>query len=632
MALSLRPLTVFPITTRTLEVLRVTDVTPGMRRVTLGGPELAAHTASNGFPVDAFRSDGFDDEFKIILQHPDAPEPVGPTQAEGVLNWPRGDKHLLFRTYTVRRWDPEKAELDVDFVNHGFGPATSWANTAQPGERVQIAGPKSSAPHPEGADWTLIAGDETALPAIARWLEQWPQGARAKVFIEIADLRHEQELPQHEGVEITWLCRDGAEPGTTTLLFDAIRATAWWQGTVFAWIAGESLTLAPIRRWLRNEKGLPKEQVDVTGYWRRQESPASGDGQNAQSPETADDEEERFHELSELLPAFALRIAATVRLAEAFGGGDRDAVELARRTGTDAVGLGKLLRYLEALAIVDAVEADGSRASGAAAPRYRLTSLGRELEDDDIADGLRLDGVHAARELAGALSLCSAVQRGTGDHARWFDEDWRVRALRSGAQLDERLEHEAEEAAYSSASLPQSPCFAGLRSIAVAGQGAGVVASALVQQHGGLRVTILAAPSEIEALQRLHPAHDRISHEAAGSLAGPGTSVEAVLLHASLGALADPDAAHLLRAAALGASTGRVLVFGEALDPGLASEHDYEQDLLDFALTGGGIRTDAELRALFAAAGLRLEGRSTVGWGYTLYELTGSHADRKEQA
>ncbi|MFT4232550.1 MAG: siderophore-interacting protein, partial [Leucobacter sp.] len=161
MARSLRPLSVYPITTRTLDVLRVADVTPGMRRVTLGGAGLDAHIAANGYPVAAFRSDGFDDEGKLILPHPDHPDAAGPTQADGVLNWPRGDERPLVRTYTVRRWDPVAGEVDLDFVRHGVGPATTWAYRVQPGERVQWAGPKMSAPHPVGVDWTLVAGDET---------------------------------------------------------------------------------------------------------------------------------------------------------------------------------------------------------------------------------------------------------------------------------------------------------------------------------------------------------------------------------------------------------------------------------------------------------------------------------------
>ncbi len=211
MARTLRSLEVFPITTRMLQVIRTADVTPGMRRVTIGGPALAAHTADNGFPVDAFRSDGFDDEFKILLKHPDSEVIVGPVQADGVLNWPRGDDHLVLRTYTVRRWDPVMGEIDVDFVRHGLGPATTWAYTAQPGDEVQIAGPKMSGAQPVDADWVLVVGDETALPAIGRWLEEWQEGVRGQFFVEVAEEEHRQlDLPVPEGVELTWRVRNGA--------------------------------------------------------------------------------------------------------------------------------------------------------------------------------------------------------------------------------------------------------------------------------------------------------------------------------------------------------------------------------------------------------------------------------------
>lgn len=512
MAFSLRPLTIFPITTRTLEVLRVEDVTPGMRRVTLGGPGLKAHVAENGFPVDAFRSDGFDDEFKIFFQHPDAAELVAPTPADGVLNWPRGDSHLLFRTYTARRWDPTTGELDIDFVRHGIGPATTWASQVQPGESVRIAGPKSSAPHPEGADWVLIAGDETALPAIGRWLENWPEGARAQVFIEIGEEDHRQQLVVPEGVELTWLSRDGAAPGTTSLLHDAIIGAEWWSGTAYAWVSGETLSLITIRRWLRNEKGLPKSQVEVAGYWRKQEvvlTAGEPGGSSVQDLEASGDDEEKFHELSEMLPAFALRVAATVGLAEAFEGGQRSVSSLAAVTNTDPQALGKLLRYLAALDVVEQVAATaaGSSSVDAAEPlaelgdeganspeaattatgsegtEYRLTDLGRELEDDYVSDGLDLDGFAAAQELAAALSLLAAVRTGVGDSARWLGEPWEALAQQPGRVLDERIEHEAEDAFYATASLADHPLFARLSRIAVIGQGQGVIAASLVARR-----------------------------------------------------------------------------------------------------------------------------------------------------
>lgn len=608
---TLRPLTVFPITTRTLEVLRVADVTPGMRRVTLGGPELAAHVAANGYPVAAFRSDGFDDEFKIILKHPDAEETVGPTQADGVLNWPRGDEHLLFRTYTVRRWDPDARELDVDVVTHGIGYATTWARTARPGERVQIAGPKSSSPHPEGADWVLIAGDETALPSIGRWLESWPEGARAQVFIEVAEPAHRQDLLQPEGVQITWLSRDGAEPGTTTLLFDALKAADWWDGTVFAWVAGESLTLVPIRRWLRNDKGLAKEQVDVTGYWRRQEVTLATDDATVQDLDATEDDEEKFHELSELLPAFAVRIAATIGLAAGFNGTARSIAELAERTGADPVGLAKLLRYLETMGIVEQI--DGGS--------WQLTSLGRELEDDDVEDALHLRRLHAQRELAGALSLLSAVSTGSGDHARWFGTEWTARA--DGEFLRERMGDDADQAVYVAGAVAEAPVFDDAQTVAVTGKGVGMFAAALLDARAELHATVLATPSEIEALTALHGTRDRLAYEPGTVLSRLAAPVDAILLTEALRELPDADAVHALRQAGAGVRVGgKVLVFAEVLDPVLASEHDYEDDLIDFALTGGGSRTHDEHLALFEAAGLTGVERSTVGWGFTLYAAT----------
>ncbi|MFE3021077.1 SIP domain-containing protein [Streptomyces sp. NPDC059256] len=611
MAQSLRSIEVFPITTRTLDVLRVTDVTPGMRRVTLGGPELAAHTAANGFPVAAFRSDGFDDEFKLILKHPDAETTVGPTQADGLLNWPRDDPHMVSRTYTVRRWDPVAGELDVDFVRHGVGPASSWAYRVQPGERVQIAGPKSSSLHPEGVDWTLVAGDETALPAIGRWLEEWPTGARGQVFIEVGRPEHRQDLPVPDGVTLTWLSRDGAAPGTTTLLFDAMRKAPWWEGTVLAWVAGESLTLTPIRRWLKNEKGLTREQIDVTGYWRRQVTVHDGDS----VPSDLDAGEggaKRFHETAEIIPGFALRVAATIGLAAAFDDRPRTVAELATATGAAPAGLVKLLRFLASVDIAERVD-DGL---------YRLTGLGRELESDHIVDAFHLDGLHAQRELGGALSLLSAVRTGRGDHARWFGADYAQYIADDPALLAARTEHEAREAVYVAGAVADAPAFAGLTTIAVAGPAPGSFAAALTKTHPDLHTTIVAAPSEIDALQRVYPAHERIGYEAGSLLGARPVPVDAVLLADVLPTLTDTDAAHVLRQAAASLNPGgRVLVFGDVLNPEVADDHDYEEDLIGFALHGGGARDHDEHRALFAAAGLRPVARTTVGWGYTLHTL-----------
>lgn len=568
MSNNLRPISIFPITTRFLQVLRTEDVTPGMRRVTLGGEQLKAHTAANGFHVNEFRSDGFDDEFKIMLRHPQTEVAIGPTQADGVVDWPRGHEHLVMRTYTVRRWDAEKGELEIDFVVHGLGPATSWARTVQVGETIQIAGPKSSATHPVGADWVLVAGDETALPAIGRWLEEWPSGARGQVFIEVAHDEHRQlDLPIPEGVEVTWLVNNGAEAGTTTLLFDAIQAANWWEGKVFAWVAGEAGTIKPIRRWLKNEKGLPKDQVEVTGYWRRQEVVASGEHSGVQDLSATRDLRSEFHELAELAPGFALRVAATIGLGQAFGDKVRTFDQLLQATASNQLGLRKLLNYLRAIEIVEEVEGG-----------YQLTELGRELDDDRVADSLSLHRSHAHRELAGLLGLLDAVRSG---EPAGYEESAELHAT--------RVEDESNLAGYYAAALAPLPIFAEAKTMAVLGRAPQVFGTVIAEKHA-----------------ELSPVYEITE------------STDLVLLTNALAFLSDSNAIALLHQAA---STGRIVLFTDALDHSTAHDHDYEHDLEHFALTGGGLRTAEEYEALFNAAGLPQPQRTTVGWGKTLFDV-----------
>ncbi|AZT97656.1 MAG: SIP domain-containing protein [Brevibacterium aurantiacum] len=618
MARSLRPFEAFPITTRHLEVIRTADVTPGMRRVTLGGDQLKAFTAENGYPVADFRSDGFDDEFKIFLKHPDAEEAVGTTQLDGVLDWPRDNPHLLFRTYTARRWDWERGELDVDFVIHGIGPATSWARTVRPGERIQIAGPKSSAGHPDGADWVLVAGDETALPAIGRWLEDdWPEGQRGQVFIEIAEDAHRQDLSVPEGVELTWLSRNGAEPGTTTLLYDAITGADWWEGKVFAWVAGETLTLTPIRRWLRNEKGLAKDQVEVTGYWRRQEVKASEEDPTIQDLDATEDESEKFHELAEIIPGHVLRTAMTLGVPQALADGMwKTPTVIAQERGLHPVGTAKLLRYLAAIEIVEA-NPDGA---------YSLTTLGRELENDHIADALDLGGPQAAKEL-GILALTSAVRTGTGDYSDWFGLSYEERMLSETSLIDARAENEAEFGSYVSGVTIASALIQPAKTLLVVGKAAGVFAEEFVRHDPERRATVRARPSELEAIKRLTRTDERISFEPGSLLETAANKADAVLLVDPLGPLPDADAVHaLVKAAAAVEPNGAVYLFCDPLEEAEAHDHDLEDDLIDFALSGGGSRTHEEYERLFERAGLEISGRETVGWGDTLYRLANRSA------
>lgn len=307
-----------------------------------------------------------------------------------------------------------------------------------------------------------------------------------------------------------------------------------------------------------------------------------------------------------------MRVAATLSLAAAFEGGARTSAQLSRTTGASPLGLEKLLRYLGALGLA-AAEGDG----------WRLTDLGRQLEDDDTAEWLDLRGAHALRELGGALSLLAAVRDGRGDHERWFGAEY-TRALEAApTRLRQALEFDAEDAAYYAAALAAASVFADLSSLVIHGRAAGALAEELVARHPQVQVTIVAAPSALEVDARLYAEHPHITREPGSMLVARAPRSDAVLLSSVLGMHPDADALHILRQSTASVRPGgRVLVFGRVLDTDRANEYDYEEDLIDFALTGGGARRRDEHLALFADAGLTVADESTIGWGDTLFVLT----------
>ncbi|GAA4956533.1 siderophore-interacting protein [Streptomonospora halophila] len=248
----------YPLRSRMLEVRTVERVTPAMVRVVLTGSDL-----------DGFRSDNFTDHVKLFF----------PDERTGELHLPRFDDggrwnmrapELVYRDYTVRRFDAGAAELTVDLVAHDHGPGGRWAARARPGDRLGVLGPRGTHHMDYGFDYYLIGADETALPAAARWLEQeLPRDARVLAFLEVADAGEEQDLDVPAGAVVAWLHRDGAAPGSTDLLERAIRGADLPDGRGFAWCAGEATTLKPIRRYLR-EAGFERgRSLDVDGYWRR---------------------------------------------------------------------------------------------------------------------------------------------------------------------------------------------------------------------------------------------------------------------------------------------------------------------------------------------------------------------------
>ena len=253
------------------EVARTRRVSPSVQRVTFRGvpPEGLAE----------FASGGRDQRFKLFFPQPG--EEVAQVPVEAGEAWyaawrgmdPR--RRALMRTYTVREQRRELGELDVDFAVHaGPGPAAVWALGCLAGDRITALGPDEAdnagidfRPPPE-TDWILLAGDESALPAIAGILEWISPATVVRAWIEIGHGDDLQALNTWADAEITWLVR-GAGHSLTRAVGEA-RLPA---GTPYAWIGGEASEVRGLRRHLvgtgPDGRGFDRRRVTFTGYWRR---------------------------------------------------------------------------------------------------------------------------------------------------------------------------------------------------------------------------------------------------------------------------------------------------------------------------------------------------------------------------
>ncbi|HEX6357853.1 siderophore-interacting protein [Actinophytocola sp.] len=249
-----------------VEVVRTERISPHMLRVTFHGPDL-----------DGCTSAGHDQRIKLFLPLAGQAEPIVPEGPDWYTEYramPEDVKPPM-RTFTIRELRAEAREMDVDFVLHGdLGPASTWAGRAKPGDRVAILGP--NALHtpilgyeykPEAdTDWTLLAGDETALPAITAILAAMPADRRALVFVEVESTEEMRPLACRADVHVTWLARGGPAVGGG-LLREAIGRTELPPGRPYAWLAGETSAITGLRRHLVNERGFDKQDVYFSGYW-----------------------------------------------------------------------------------------------------------------------------------------------------------------------------------------------------------------------------------------------------------------------------------------------------------------------------------------------------------------------------
>jgi NADPH-dependent ferric siderophore reductase len=218
---------------RVLTVAKVEKLTPRMRRVHFESPELRDFTS--GSP---------DDHVKIFF--------------DGAM-----------RDFTPRRFDPKARTLVIDFALHEAGPATRWAQRAKVGDRLEIGGPKGSKVVPDDFDWYLLVGDESALPAIGRRVEELRAGVPVTTIVTIADQAERQLFETRASWSATWIERGAAIEGDADKLLRAVQKLKWPKGDGYVFVAGESAIAHALKDHLREEREHPKAWMRAKGYWKR---------------------------------------------------------------------------------------------------------------------------------------------------------------------------------------------------------------------------------------------------------------------------------------------------------------------------------------------------------------------------
>lgn len=239
-------------------VVGIQRLAPGMVRLTLGDGDLHGFTMPEA--TDAY--------INVAIPPANAPydlvfDPARVRREFRQHVWPAR------RRYTVRAWDAAARLLTVDFVVHGDdGVAGPWAAAAEPGHALVFEGPSGGYRPDPTADWHLLVGDESALPAIAASLEAIPAGALAIVRLVCDGPEYELELSSPGRLDVRWLHRTGA-PEDAGLLPQAIRDLPFPRGRLHAFIHGEAGEIREIRRHLLLERGLARSDMSCSPYRRR---------------------------------------------------------------------------------------------------------------------------------------------------------------------------------------------------------------------------------------------------------------------------------------------------------------------------------------------------------------------------
>lgn len=224
---------------RRLAVASVQRLTPRMQRIVFTSPDL--HDFTSAAP---------DDHVKLFFPGEDG----GPAR---------------MRDYTPRMFDTLTGSLTIDFALHEAGPATDWALRAKVGDTLDIGGPRGSIVVPDDFDWYLLVGDETALPALGRRVEELRPGASVTTFAVVERAEERQAFQSEASLRSFWIAREGQPLDDAALLRFALDDYALPPGDGFVWIAAEAHTARALRSYMMETRGHPKAWIKASGYWSR---------------------------------------------------------------------------------------------------------------------------------------------------------------------------------------------------------------------------------------------------------------------------------------------------------------------------------------------------------------------------
>ena len=228
-----------PSSPEALEVVAIKDISPHMRRITLAGHNLSGS-----------QDDCVGGYIKILFNNDGQSKPA-------------------MRTYTIRSFDRAVASIDVDFVLHGDGGlASSWANSVNLGDKIEIAGPGSRKLPNENADWFFLVSDMSSLPALSINLEMLEEHARGYALIFVDDIRDRQELIAPQGIQVEWVLLGQDTESKTEKQMELVKGKLWLDGTPAVWLAGEFETVKKLRGFFQKEMNVPQKQSYYSSYWK----------------------------------------------------------------------------------------------------------------------------------------------------------------------------------------------------------------------------------------------------------------------------------------------------------------------------------------------------------------------------